>query len=124
MTASHYGWTAYNVKGRWVSYWHQITEVINSGAKTVLEIGTGTGTVRDCLRGLGVAVTVVDIDESLGADRVGDDFRAEPAELRRAIRPADERADVTALRAQRVHDLRADEAVRPGDEDLHEKFCQ
>ena len=39
-------------------------------------------------------------------------FRAEPAELRRAIRPADERADVAALRAQRVHDLRADEAGR------------
>ena len=47
---------------------------------------------------------------------VGDVARREldaPArELRRALGPADERAHVAVLRAQRVHDLRADEARR------------
>ena len=39
---------------------------------------------------------------------------------------AHERAHVVLLRAQRVHDLRADEAGAAGDEDLHAlaKFCQ
>jgi SAM-dependent methyltransferase len=76
---SHYDWSAYNVKGRWASYWHQIDEVVRSGARSCLEIGTGSGIVRDTLRRLGVDVTVVDIDENLAADRVGD-VRALPAE--------------------------------------------
>jgi SAM-dependent methyltransferase len=74
----HYDWSTYNIKGRWVSYWHQVTEVVSAGATSVLEIGTGTGTVRDTLRNLGIAVTVVDIDAALGVDRVGD-VRSLPA---------------------------------------------
>lgn len=72
VSPEHYDWSTYNIKGRWVSYWHQVTEVLATGAKTVLEIGTGTGAVRDTLRGMGVEVTVVDIDQALGVDRVGD----------------------------------------------------
>jgi SAM-dependent methyltransferase len=78
VSPEHYDWTTYNIKGRWVSYWHQVTEVVATGAKSVLEIGTGTGAVRDTLRGMGIEVTVVDIDAALGVDRVGD-VRALPA---------------------------------------------
>ena len=38
---------------------------------------------------------------------------------------AHERADITSFCSQRMHDPRADEARRTGDEDLHDsKFCQ
>lgn len=76
---SHYDWSTYNVKGRWASYRHQIDEGLRSRARNCLEVGTGSGIVRDTLRRFGVDVTVVDIDETLGADRVGD-VRALPAE--------------------------------------------
>jgi SAM-dependent methyltransferase len=75
---SHYDWATYDVKPRWNSYWHQIDEVLKSGARSCLEIGTGSGVVRDVLRRMGVAVTVVDIDDALGVDRVGD-VRSLPA---------------------------------------------
>lgn len=69
---SHYAWPEYNIKGRWASYWHQVSEVLDAGARECLEIGTGSGLVRDTLRSLGVNVTVVDIDGSLGPERIGD----------------------------------------------------
>ena len=54
-----------------------------------------------------------------------DDLDAERGQARRAIGPADERADVTVLGAKRVDDARPDEARGAGDEDLHDsKFCQ
>ncbi len=76
---SHYDWATYNVKARWNSYWHQIDEVLKTGAASCLEIGTGSGVVRDVLRSMGIEVTVVDIDAALGVDRVGD-VRALPAQ--------------------------------------------
>jgi Methyltransferase domain len=72
VSLEHYDWATYNLKGRWASYWHQIDEALRTGAATCLEVGTGAGVVRDTLRSLGVAVTVVDIDAALGADRVSD----------------------------------------------------
>ena len=54
-----------------------------------------------------------------------DELDAEPGELRRALRTPHERTDVGPVRAQRVHDLRADESRAARDEDLHvPKFCQ
>ena len=63
------------------------------------------------------------------ARRIGDVARheldAEAREVRAALRPAHERADVASFRAQRMHDPRADEARAARDEDLHDsKFCQ
>ena len=78
---SHYDWLPYNRKARWISYWHQITEVLATGGRTCLEIGTGSGFVRDALVKQGMTVTTVDIDPGLGVDRVGD-VRRLPAEAR------------------------------------------
>lgn len=69
----HYqDWFRYQRLARWISYWHQIALCLSTRAETCLEIGVGTGVVRDALRKQGVSVTTVDVDEALGVDRVGD----------------------------------------------------
>jgi SAM-dependent methyltransferase len=72
VTAAHYDWTIYNKKSRFASYWHQITDVLATGARSCLEIGTGSGVVKDALTRAGVEVTAVDIAEDLGPDLIGD----------------------------------------------------
>jgi SAM-dependent methyltransferase len=80
VSAAHYDdWVVYNKKARWASYWHQITEVLGIGARSCLEIGTGSGAVKRTLTGLGIEVTSVDIDDDLKPDLVGD-VRALPCE--------------------------------------------
>lgn len=61
----------YNSKERFISYWHQINEIISLDRKTVLEIGIGNGLVTNCLRQRGFNVTTMDIDERLKPDKVG-----------------------------------------------------
>ena len=68
---------------RWMSFWHQINEVMETGADNVLEIGTGGGVVTQILRALGVSVTTFDIDPETAPDVVGDVL-----ELRRHFQPA------------------------------------
>jgi hypothetical protein len=72
VSPQHYDWATYNLKGRWISYWHQVDEVVATGAATCLEVGVGTGIIRHALAQAGVEVTCVDIDPRLGVDRVGD----------------------------------------------------
>jgi len=69
----HYRPAHYDQFHRWVSYWYQIQSILRSRAKTVLEIGVGSGVVSSYLRSrLNVAVTTCDLDETLGADLIGD----------------------------------------------------
>jgi hypothetical protein len=68
----HYDWPTYNIKGRWSSYWHQLDEVVATGAETCVEIGVGPGIIRHALAHAGISVTCVDIDPGLGVDRQGD----------------------------------------------------
>lgn len=72
VSSAHYDWAVYNKKARWASHWHQITEVLRTGAATCLEIGTGTGVVKDALTRASIAVTAIDIAEDLRPDLVGD----------------------------------------------------
>ena len=58
----------YNTKARFCSFWHQLDEVLNLGARTVLEIGPGAGLVTDWLRRADVAVTTCDIDADVEPD--------------------------------------------------------
>jgi SAM-dependent methyltransferase len=80
VAAGHYDdWVVYNKKARWASYWHQVTEVLRTDARSCLEIGTGSGVVKRILTGMGVEVTSVDIDDDLSPDLIGD-VRALPCE--------------------------------------------
>ena len=63
----------YDNKKRWISYWHQINEIINLATKkdNILNIGPGNGTVTDYLRKIGFNVATLDIDPDLKPDYVG-----------------------------------------------------
>jgi SAM-dependent methyltransferase len=61
----------YNTKERFVSFWHQVDEVLSLAPRTVLEVGPGSGIVTDLLRRTGLDVKTLDFDESVGADITG-----------------------------------------------------
>jgi hypothetical protein len=68
----------YAHKLRWISYWHQIQEVLSGDYKTILIIGIGDGIVpeviRHCCRQKGgdTKVLTLDLEEPLKPDIVGD----------------------------------------------------
>jgi len=64
----HYFNTAYDVKGRFSSYWHQINEIIKVRPTKVLEIGIGTGFVTRYLKERGVDIINIDVMHSLKPD--------------------------------------------------------
>lgn len=61
----------YSHKSRWISYWHQIDEVLGLKPGNVLEIGIGDKTVASFLKSRGIVVTTLDINEELKPDVVG-----------------------------------------------------
>jgi SAM-dependent methyltransferase len=65
---SQYVRPGYDYKGRFISYWHQIDEIVQQRPATTLEIGIGNGFVSSYLRERGYAVTTVDHDRRLGPD--------------------------------------------------------
>ena len=67
-----YRFSKYDYKDRWISYWHQIDEVLGLRPKTVLEIGIGNKTVTDYLKKQGLEVKTLDISEELNPDFVAD----------------------------------------------------
>jgi SAM-dependent methyltransferase len=66
----HYRAGAYDSKERFVSYWHQIDQILRRSPDTVLEVGIGNGFVHRYLKQHGVRVHTVDFDERLGPDTV------------------------------------------------------
>lgn len=68
---AHYEGKAYRSAERWSSYYHQLALVRGAGARSVLEVGVGEGTVARTLRAEGVEVTTVDIAGDLQPDLVG-----------------------------------------------------
>jgi len=69
--SNHYFNKSYDTKERFISYWHQINEIINLNPKTVLEIGIGNGFVSKYLKERKVNVITLDIDKRLNPDVVG-----------------------------------------------------
>ena len=67
----HYFNPSYDSKERFISYWHQINELIQLRPSSILEIGIGNGFVSNYLRQRGYAVITLDIEPRLGPDVVG-----------------------------------------------------
>ena len=67
---SHYQFSSYIHKKRWLSMWHQLDEVLSLNPRTVLEIGPGPGLFKVLAVSLGVVVETLDIDPELTPDHV------------------------------------------------------
>jgi ubiquinone/menaquinone biosynthesis C-methylase UbiE len=67
---SHYYSEKYESKVRFISYWHQISEIRQRQPKNILEVGIGSGFVSHYLRRQGLNVTTIDIDTRLQPDIV------------------------------------------------------
>src|SRR3989344_7590293 len=72
VSKKHYLSLDYDSKGRWISYWYQISEVLSFKPKNVLEIGVGNRTVSDYLKKLCIRVTTCDFDKNLKPDVIAD----------------------------------------------------
>lgn len=70
VTADHYDFNKYITKKRWISYWHQIDEVISLSPDSVLEIGVGAGVFKNMMGSFGINIKTVDIDPDLKPDCV------------------------------------------------------
>jgi len=68
---NHYFVNSYDSKGRFISYWYQINEIIKLNPKKVLEIGIGNGFVSKYLKERRVNILTLDIDKRLNPDIVG-----------------------------------------------------
>jgi len=60
----------YDHHARWNAYWYQLREVLNKKPTSVLEVGVGSGVVKNYLKQENITVTTVDIDASLSPDIV------------------------------------------------------
>ena len=69
-----YNFNNYVNAGRWQSYYHQLSEALLSGARSILYVGCGDRLVVDLIREIApeVLVETYDFDESLKPDIVGD----------------------------------------------------
>ena len=68
---NHYFNKSYDSKERFISYWHQINEIIKLEPKRVLEIGIGNGLVSKYLKERNLNVITLDIDKKLNPDKIG-----------------------------------------------------
>ncbi|MEK7602498.1 MAG: class I SAM-dependent methyltransferase [Patescibacteria group bacterium] len=69
---SHYAIGSYGFEGRFVSYFHQLHEVLSLKPRTILEVGVGDRVFGDFIRNnTGVGYTSVDIAPDLHPDVLG-----------------------------------------------------
>lgn len=67
---SIYDFKKYVSKMRWMSYWHQMDEILNVEAENILIIGDGDGLIRKMLLDR-IKVSTLDIDEEMKPDFLG-----------------------------------------------------
>ncbi len=67
----HYFENAYDSKGRFISYWHQIYEITALEPQSILEVGIGNGLTSHYLKQRGLNTTTIDIDAQLRPDISG-----------------------------------------------------
>ena len=70
LAQSHYKFSKYVNKKRWISIWHQLNEVLVLNPSTILEIGPGPGLFKALATHFGISVETVDIDPNLNPDHV------------------------------------------------------
>jgi ubiquinone/menaquinone biosynthesis C-methylase UbiE len=61
----------YDTKYRFISYWHQLDEIMTLEPESILEIGKGNGFVSNYLKSRGLKINTVDIDKRLNPNAVG-----------------------------------------------------
>ena len=65
----------YNSKMRWLSYWHQISEIIKTCPNNVLVIGKGSGITENSINILSdnqINIVTLDINNAVNSDIVGE----------------------------------------------------
>lgn len=67
----HYTGKLYDSKERFISYWHQINEIISFEPEKVLEIGVGNGFTSKYLKDRNLNVITFDVENGLSPDVVG-----------------------------------------------------
>ena len=72
VSAKHYNFESYMHPRRWMSIWHQLSQILRLSPRAVLELGPGSGYLSSLLTQEGISVTTVDIDEKLNPTFVGD----------------------------------------------------
>ena len=60
----------YSDKRRWMSYWHQIREILSFKPENVLIIGKGDGLIAEYLKLKNIKIITLDIDENIKPDIV------------------------------------------------------
>lgn len=70
VTQDHYFDPKYDSKSRFISYWHQINEILSLKPTNVLEIGVGSSFVYKYIDEKGVKIRSLDIDKELNPDLV------------------------------------------------------
>jgi len=68
---NHYFNKSYDTKERFISYWHQINEIMTLEPDSILEIGIGNGLVFNYLEQRGFKVITMDIDKRLKPNKIG-----------------------------------------------------
>lgn len=72
ITLSHYSFSKYVNWRRWLSYYYQIFEALESGCNSFLVIGVGDGIVPLIIERFGYLVDTFDFDDSLNPTYCGD----------------------------------------------------
>lgn len=70
VASSLYEFSRYVTRGRWLSFWHQVNEIMEYNPNTVLEIGKGPGILEAILKHYGVKYFSMDICLDLEPDCV------------------------------------------------------
>jgi predicted SAM-dependent methyltransferase len=75
VTPDHYIDPSYDSKERFISYWHQINEIISLEPKKILEVGVGNRFTSKYLRDRNLNVITFDVEDGLRPDVVGSVLR-------------------------------------------------
>ncbi len=69
---AHYAFEKYCYPDRWASYYYQIREIVQTNPRSVLEVGTGDGVVKQYIQhNTDIAYTNLDVAEDLKPDILG-----------------------------------------------------